>query len=195
MPSRSTFIRWGGLAALAAGALYVLGSLSSALDYPPAYIFTRLHLDAVWSVPVQVLTLGGLVGLHARQAVGSGYDRLGTTGFLLAFFGSLLVVGLGPLVVTGVPDAASPSLVSRVVAGVLAVAAESGMLLLGVATLRAAVLPWPWRALPLVIFLLHIPFSFLGPLLPEGIGVLVLIYAQPMLVGIGWTLLGYALWS
>ena len=89
MPSRSTLVRWGGLAAVAAGALYVLGALTTALDYPPAYLFTRLHLDAVWGVPMQLLMLGGRVGLHARQAESHGYGKLGTAGFLLA-----LIVGL-----------------------------------------------------------------------------------------------------
>jgi hypothetical protein len=53
MPSRSTLVRWGGLAAVVAGALYVLGALSTALNYPPAYTFTRLHLNAVWGVPLR----------------------------------------------------------------------------------------------------------------------------------------------
>jgi hypothetical protein len=63
MLSRSTLIRWGRLAAIAAGVLYVLVASSRALDYPPAYIFTRLHLDAVWGVPMQLLMLQS-VGHH-----------------------------------------------------------------------------------------------------------------------------------
>ena len=196
MPSRSTLVRWGGLAALAAGTLYVLGALTTALDYPPAYLFTRLHLGAVWGVPMQLLTLGGLVALHARQAGSRGYGRLGTAGLLLALIGSLLAAALGPLVFSSVPDGASPSLVGMAVTAAVGVVAELGILLLGVATLRAAVLPPPWRALPLAIFLLEVPFSYLGALLfPEGIGVLILIYAQALLLGLAWALLGYALWS
>ncbi len=79
--------------------------------------------------------------------------------------------------------------------GTVAAAAELGLLLLGVATLRAAVLPSPWRTLPLAIFLLDIPFSYLGLLFPERIGVIVLLYIQQALLGLGWGLLGYALWS
>ena len=161
MPSRSTLVRWGGLAAVVAGALYVLGAFSSGLDYPPAYIYTRLHLDAIWGVPLHLLIAGALVGLHASQAGSRGYGWLGTAGFLLAFVGSLLVLVLGPLVLRSgsgeLPLA--PSLVEMVVSGAVGVAAELGMVLLAVATLRAAVLPMPWRVLPLAIFLLGVPIT------------------------------------
>jgi hypothetical protein len=103
MPSRPTLVRWGGLAAVVAGALYVLGALSAALDYPPGYIFTCLHLDAVWGVPLHLLIAGALVGLHSRQAGSRGYGRLGTAGFLLAFVGSLLVLTLGDFAVIQSP--------------------------------------------------------------------------------------------
>ena len=32
-------------------------------------------------------------------------------------------------------------------------------------------------------------------LFPEKIGALILIYALPLLLGLGWALMGYALWS
>ena len=38
MPSRSTLIRWGGLAAVAVGALYVLEALWAILDSSPEYV-------------------------------------------------------------------------------------------------------------------------------------------------------------
>jgi hypothetical protein len=178
---------------LVAEVLYMLGSMSTALDYPPAY------LSAVWGVPLQLLVLGGLVGLHARQVGNPGYGRLGTAGFLLAFVGSLLAVALGPLVYSGFSGGVSPSFVGMIVTGAVAVAVELGLLLLGVATLRTAVLPLPWRALPLVIFLFHGLFNFLGgflvALFPEETVVSILLYAQPLLLGLGWALLGYALWS
>lgn len=82
---------------------------------------------------------------------------------------------------------------------------------MGVATLRAAVLPSPWRVLPLGILLLNLPSSSLvglpiflldvpitslvGLLSPEGIGFLIVTSARQLLLGIGWTLLSYALWS
>ena len=196
MPSRSTLIRWGGLAAVAAGALYVLGPVSWTLDYPLSYYFDSLHLNAVWGMPMQLLLLGGLMGLHARQVGRHGYGRLGTAGFVLAFAGSLLAVVLGPLMLPGGPGGWPPSLVGMVVTGAVGVAVELGILLLGVATLRAAVLPSPWRALPLVIFLLNTPFSFLGPqFMAAGINPSIFMVAQQLLLGLGWVLIGYALWS
>jgi len=60
MPSRSTLIRWGGLAALAAGALYFLGAILAILDRPAAYLFTLKHLPSVWGVPIGLLMVGGL---------------------------------------------------------------------------------------------------------------------------------------
>lgn len=62
--------------------MYLLGALSTALDYPPTYLFTRLDLSTVWGVPVRLLMLGGLMGLHARQVGSPGYavgwGRLGS---------------------------------------------------------------------------------------------------------------------
>jgi len=69
------------------------------------------------------------------------------------------------------------------------------MILLGVATLRAALLPLPWRALPLAFFLLDVPLKTLAGALIEPVGVSALLYVQPVLLGLGWALLGYALWS
>ena len=69
------------------------------------------------------------------------------------------------------------------------------MLLLGVATLIAALLPLPWRALPLAFFLLDVPLTTLAGTLFSTLGVSALPYAQPLLLGLGWALLGYALWS
>lgn len=124
MRSRSTLIRGGGLPALAAGALYFLGAVLVILDYPSAYLFTRLHLPSVWGLPIGLLMLGGLAGLHARQADTPGVGLLGTTGFMLAFVGALLLAALGLLVSSAVPGGAFPFVVGMLVilAAVLAAA-------------------------------------------------------------------------
>ena len=42
---------------------------------------------------------------------------------------------------------------------------------------------------------LEIPLTTLAGTLYSTVGVSALLYAQPLLLGLGWTLLGYALWS
>ena len=195
MPSRSTLIRGGGLAAISAGALYFLGAILIILNNPSAYLFTRLHLPSVWGVPIGLLMVGGLVGLHARQAGDPGYGLLGTVGFVLASVGDLLLATLGPFVSSAVPGGAFPFMMVMFVYVVVVLAAGFGMLMLWVATLRAALLPQPWRTLPLVFFLLDVPLSTLAGTLFSTFGVTALLYAQPLLLGVGWALLGYALWS
>lgn len=78
------------------------------------------------------------------------------------------------------------------------------MLLLGVAARQAKVLPLPWRALPLAIALVNILSVLSGllrlALLPLGIRPDSFASVAPtvligVLIGIGWVLLGYALWS
>ena len=74
---------------------------------------------------------------------------------------------------------------------------EVGLLLLGVATLRARALPLPWRALPLAIFLVF-PLSIASTplMLTAGLESEFFYSGVPhALTGVGWVLLGYALWS
>ena len=162
MPSRSPLIRGGGLAAMAAGALFFLGTILVILDRPSAYLFARLHLPSVWGVPIGLLIAGGLAGLHARQAGNPGYGLLGTVGFMLASVSALLLAALGPFVSSAVPGGAFPFWVGMLVTLAAMLAQGWGMVLLWVATLRAAVLPQPWRTLPLVFFLIDVPFTTLA---------------------------------
>lgn len=62
MPSRSTLIRWGALAAVAAAALYYLGVLSTSLHSPLAPYFSRVQLSALWGMPIRFLVLGAWLG-------------------------------------------------------------------------------------------------------------------------------------
>src|SRR5215212_984575 len=107
MPSRSTLIRGEDWRPWRRG-LYFLGAVLVILGHPSAYLFTRLHLPSVWGVPIGLLMVGGLVGLHARQAGDPGYGLLGTVGFVLASVGDLLLATLGPFVSSAVPDGAFP---------------------------------------------------------------------------------------
>ena len=62
-----------------------------------------------------------------------------------------------------------------------------GLTLLGVATLRQETLSPRWRILPLAIGL--------SALLPEWVLALVHLELPVVLLGLGWMLLGYVLWS
>ena len=91
----ANLIRWGALAALASGVLWVTGSLLT-LAYPqapPDVPGTRLdYLGTSVFSAAYLGVLGALVGLRARQV--DSYGRLREVGFLLAFVGAaLLCVG------------------------------------------------------------------------------------------------------
>ncbi len=92
----SNLIRWGGLAAALAGALFVaadLLSLSISPKFPSSESLTSepYAIQSVLKLVAAVLLLLGLFGLHARQAAAAG--PLGTAAFLAAFSGTALVVG------------------------------------------------------------------------------------------------------
>ena len=122
-------VRWGGLAAMGGGVLWMVVFTLFALRpsgpgvAPPYRSFEGLYLPNLVSV---VLIAAGIVALHATMR--SLYGRLGTAGFVLALVGAAVLV----LVVGG-----APFLLSRV--GVLVLLLGSA--LMGVAALRANARP------------------------------------------------------
>jgi hypothetical protein len=145
--SSSDLIRWGGIAAMAAGVAWIAAGL---LGY--------VVVDPEESAPVNILfivavllVLVGLVGFHAIQ--GENYGRIGRAGFYTVIVATFAQV-LG-LVVFLAGSAALFWLVFPV--GALAVLV--GFVLYGAATLQARVLPrwcgiafialgyvlWSWR--------------------------------------------------
>jgi hypothetical protein len=182
----ANLIRWGALAALASGVLWIAGGLL-ALAFPhspPNVLGTRLdYLGTSVFSAAYLGVLGGLVGLHAKQ-IGS-YGRLGTVGFLLAFFGAaLLCVGQATSAIFAGNSALGwlfddPGYGFTVGINLFLV----GLLMFGIATLRAGVLPrWCGFALIGVVAI-----SVFGAIVSAG-GVFVA-------VGLVWIALGYALWS
>jgi hypothetical protein len=91
-------------------------------------------------------TLGGLKGLHARQAKRCGW--LGTTGFLVAFIGSTFLLICLALFLFG--GAVVLELTSISLIGVSFLTTFIGYLLLGLATLRVKLFP-RWCGLLLII--------------------------------------------
>jgi hypothetical protein len=86
-----------------------------------------------------VLTLGGLVGLYARQAVSAGV--LGLVGFAAAFSGMALSVGIAWLPFPAPSLALAASGIGAVATWVGLVLAFAGWALFGVASMRAGVFP------------------------------------------------------
>ena len=122
--------------------------------------------------------VGALLGLRARQV--PAYGRLGMAGFVLALLGSAL------LCVITVTAIISGDALGEAVLGTIFISGVLGWLvgfpLLGIATLRAKVLP-RWCG---VLLIAHFPlFGFL--LASYGWGGIAL--------GLVWVALGYVLWS
>lgn len=210
-------VRRGGLAAAAGGVLTAASALmldpgvgfrdSSPLHYPSVFV---AHLGSL-------LLLGGLLALRDRHARRSNESpespesaSSGLPGFRLAFYGYLIGAALAIAGVIAEALVGRPAPLVAVLFGFLAslayLAGELGLLLLGLAVVRAGVLPLPWRALPLAIFLLGVPLAVLALLVfREGMmlrqepdaGVLAfLVWDLPeMLIALAWSLLGWGLFS
>jgi hypothetical protein len=183
--SASGLARWGGLAAMLGGVMWVVkgGAIMLTGEQPPVLFGAALPLFAV-----------GLVGLHAR--LGGRGGRLGKTGVLVAYaaLASALVVLVGwTLAPAGwVPseDSVTPLTPFIVLAGL---GPFVGLVLLGIATLRVKAMPAPWSALPLVMGAGAVPLMLVG-------GILELVserlFELPIvLLGLAWVLLGYSVWS
>lgn len=174
--SYSTLVRWGGLAAMLDGILWVVNDLGGRLSPDPddwdcnsSYDYLTNAIDST----AFLLLVVGLVGLHARQA--GRYGPVGTTGFFAAFVGAAMV---------GVATPAEHCLALDILGlfvylpGVLLL--SIGMLLLGIATVMAGVLP-RWCGVALIVGVLALFFA------AEDGGMVVL--------GLVWLAVGYVLWS
>lgn len=174
----SGIVRWGAIAAMIGGALWVVwGLLSRAIPYAaggPSYD-GLLRLSAGLVLFAALLTLGGLVGLDALQA--GSYWNVGRAGFYTAAVG-LLAQALAALVLLMGSEA-----LQWLLAPVGSLAVVVGLALYGAATLRARVLArwcgWALIVVPLIA-------SFLNSKV---------FYGSIALFGVLWVALGYVLWS
>jgi hypothetical protein len=201
--SSTNLIRWSGLANILAGILLVLFSLlhppevspppdpAVVLNSPWALIHTLVMLAAVF-------ILLGLVGTYARQIQKTGL--FGLIGFLTAFVGNTLLVGFWffdayviPILASQAPilltdktilmsgPTAGPFVLAYLLGGVISVI---GFIVMGIATIRANILP-RWAAVLMMVGAPVFTFSPHGPILISG--------AVLLGLGLGW--LGYALWA
>jgi hypothetical protein len=87
----SEMVRWGGLAGLAAGLMYLLSGILTLIAAPQIILGSlSYYLIEIVLVAAFALTLVTIVGLHALQR--GRYGRLGTAGSLLTFVGYALVL-------------------------------------------------------------------------------------------------------
>lgn len=168
----ANLVRWGGLAAVLAGILLLICDV---LEY---FIFGLQALSEVATTGVYPVIIGGfllaallfslgLTGLYAGQAKVAG--RIGFTGFLAAYTGTVLVAGAFWAQEFFVPAVAetTPAFLNSEQPGWLSFGLilsfsifALGWFIFGVATLRARVYP-RWAALLLmagaVLFILPLP--------------------------------------
>ena len=143
-------VRLGARAALLAGAAWTISSILTTTipneRSPELYGFASLT-EALYLVALAG-TVGGVIGLHARQR--PSYGRLGTAGFFGAFTGtSLLLVALTLSFLS--EGLSRPALLDPIL-GVSLWVSLLGFLLMGIATLRLRVLP-QWCGALLIISL------------------------------------------
>lgn len=81
--SSSNIVRWGGIAAMVGGVFWVVWSLLGRVSFEAA---GSPFADALLLLAA-LLTLAGLVGLHALQ--GDNYGRIGRAGFYTTAVGLL----------------------------------------------------------------------------------------------------------
>jgi hypothetical protein len=128
--SSSSLLRLGGLAAMVGGVLLVISGLVqlvlnlffSSPGTVSGLAITASSIQLALALLGQPLVALGLVGLYVRQSAATGI--FGLIGFLVAFFGMILVSALG---VEGVEEVAPLT--------------SLGWALFGVASLRAGIYP------------------------------------------------------
>jgi hypothetical protein len=146
--SSSNLVRTGGgLASVAAGILLLLGHLLD-LGGDSAY---GTVLGGVLVLAAHVLLVFALVGLYAAQAERSGL--LGSLGMVLGVVGTILVSGVVLVEIAGASGADVEDVLGTGLPAALALLAGLaflvGLMLFGVATMRAGIFP-RWAGLLLI---------------------------------------------
>jgi hypothetical protein len=203
--SSSTLLRWSGLVALVSFALLAVVAVVSSFALPEDVAHSVAATSNTWLVLqmliliAYLLGLVGLVGLYARQAQKAGI--LGLIAFLLTFLGLALKYGwqwletfIFPMLAQTTPRLLDhpeqyPDLPTLQVLGVedpiSLLLLLVGVLLFGVASLRARVFP-RWAALLVLVgAVLDLVMTFVGVDFPFAAAV-----AGP---GLAW--MGYVVWS
>ena len=189
MPSLNHFVRWSGLAAMLGGALWVVGTIIHA-SKPRGCIaeecaFRPMResgaLVGILTLLSVVLLAVGAAGLVVLVRRSGHFGKAGKAGIFVGAVGAALLVA-ATLIQAVFFGGDFPLMPHFVVPGLLALV--GGFLLVGIAILRAGVLP-RWVAVLIVVGAL----AMLGAN-EQTARVLLMI---PF--GVAWVAVGYALWS
>lgn len=185
----SDLIRWGGLAAMLGGALWVIGTLVHA-SKPRGCIaeecaFRPMRESGVLDGTLMLLSLllfaVGAMGLLILIRRSGRFGRVGKTGVLVGAAGGALLVIAG-LIQAIFFGGDFPLMPFFVIPGVLALIV--GFLLVGIAILRAGVLP-RWVAVLIIV----------GALAMLGFNEQTWRALMAIPFGLAWIAVGYGLWS
>jgi hypothetical protein len=181
--SSSNLIRWGGLAAMLAGAFFIVEALAVPFIGDVHWAFHMLDF------PAHAFLAVGLVGLYLWQKRQERFGWLGTIGVVLIVFASVLIAlgGLAIVFIDGVLKAPEEAL--NDIVHPLELLVIIGAVLFGMATMNVNVLPSGGALLIIVGALGFFGISF------AGVGPEWLISVAVVILGAGWAWLGYALWS
>jgi hypothetical protein len=176
-------IRWGGLAALLAGAFFIVEA--AAIPFVGDLHWAFHALDS----PAHAFLAVGLVGLYLWQTRQGRFGWLGTVGFILIVAASV-VIALGGLVIVFVDGVlrAKAEVLNDIVHP-LEYLVLIGAVLFSMATMRVNTLPSGGALLIIIGALGFFGIAFVG------IGLEWLRAVAVAILGAGWAWLGHALWS
>ena len=141
----SSRIKWGGIAGIAAAALFIVSAILEQLS-PLQRIYdsvaSYLYLGVVVAAYIAVIL--AVLGIHALHSGRPRYGRLGTTGTVLTIAGYLIMI-----VARMISMVAGRESLGNVRIGA-GLAVLIGSVLLGVIILRARILPW-WCGVLLIV--------------------------------------------
>ena len=147
----SSFVRWAGIASLAAAGLILVHQISQlvfALTMSQSMAIATHSLRNGLALVAMYALLIALTGLYAMQATAAG--RLGLVGYLVAALGTLLVAGdwwyetfVAPLIAAQAPELLKTAPSGSILIGAAATFGSFalGWVLFGIASYRAGVFP------------------------------------------------------
>jgi hypothetical protein len=179
----ANLIRWGGLAALLAGAFFIVEAAAGPFIEDFHWAFHALDS------PAHAFLAVGLVGLYLWQTRQGRFGWLGTVGFILIVAASVVIAlgGLAIVYIDGVLRANEEAL--NDIVHPLEIVVIIGAVLFGMATMRVNVLPRGGALLIIIGALVYFGIKIVG------VGPEWLISVAVAILGAGWVWLGYALWS